>query len=81
MTNKQKEMYKQKNNIIYIVHIHIIRHYNYGFQLHYFSSINMDGAAEEWSTETSVKTNTQSTQQSRISVSDVVMHKLVLTRF
>lgn len=44
-------MYKQKNNIIYIARIHTIQHYNYGFQLLYFSSINMDGAAEEWSTE------------------------------
>lgn len=41
-------MYKQKNNII--VHIHTILAL-YGFQLLYFSSINMDGAAEEWSTE------------------------------
>lgn len=44
-------MYKQMNNIIYIVHIHTIGHYNHGFQLLYFSSINTDGAAEEWSTE------------------------------
>lgn len=42
-------MYKQKNNIIDVVHIHTIRHYNHGFQLLYFSSINMDGTAEEWS--------------------------------
>lgn len=28
-------------------HIHTIQHYNYGFQLLYFSSINMDGAAKE----------------------------------
>jgi len=39
-------MYKQKNNIIYIVHIHTIQH-NYGIQLIHFSSINMDGAAEQ----------------------------------
>lgn len=69
-------MYKQKNNILFTFTQYNIN--NYGFQLLYFSSINMDGAAEKWSTEGGPARRQTQSPQSRNSVTHVV-HTFILT--